>query len=203
MIWIFVMLLMTAAASYCGAGLRLNEIMADPASDWNGDGVISYRDDEWIEVVNTGPGVEDLTGCRIATADTAWRYEFTGNLTPGARVLVTGRMAYDWERATGEAAYGLRLGNEGDYVMLWRLGLADSLMLDSVRYRTEDAEDDRSTGRLPDGDGEWSLFDALLPVPPGGQIIGNGCAPTPAAVNWCETPVESETWGRIKRGYAE
>lgn len=152
--WMVCAFLALCAAPAC-AGVVLNEVLADPACDWNDDGSVSYRDDEWVEIVNTGPGAVDMTGWRIATADTSWRYEFTGVLSAGARLVVTGRMSYDWEHSFGCAAYGLRLGNEGDTVMLWRLAGADTTLIDSVTYGDEDAEDDRSTGRLPDGTGSW------------------------------------------------
>ena len=44
------------------AALFINEIMADPASDWDGDGAYQYRDDEWVEIINTGPEAVDLAG---------------------------------------------------------------------------------------------------------------------------------------------
>lgn len=199
--WMLSGCLAAALAVPADAGVVLNEVLADPARDWNGDGVTSYRDDEWVEIVNAGPGAVDLTGWRIATADTTWRYGFSGELAEGGRLLVTGKMSYDWERATGWPAYGLRLGNDGDTVMLWRLAAGDTTLIDSVTYGNADAEDDRSTGRLPDGTGSWSLFDGLNPVAQGGGISGNGCAPTPGTINRCETPVEAQTWGRVKERF--
>ena len=192
-----------AAPASTGAGVVFNEVLADPASDWNGDGATSFRDDEWIEIVNTGPGAIDLTGWRIASADTTWRYEFTGSLAAGGRLLVTGKLSYDWERETGFPAYGLRLGNDGDTVLLWRLAPGDTTLVDSITYGDEAAEDDRSAGRLPDGTGEWSIFDEMNPLAPGGDVTGNGCAPTPANVNSCETPVETRTWGQVKERFAD
>ena len=40
--------------------LSINEIMADPATDWDGDGEYNYRDDEWVELYNAGPGHVNL-----------------------------------------------------------------------------------------------------------------------------------------------
>ncbi len=34
--------------------LQLNEILAAPARDWDGSGAFSSRDDEWVEVINSG-----------------------------------------------------------------------------------------------------------------------------------------------------
>ncbi len=38
-------------------GPVLNEFLAGPARDWNGNGSISTRDDEWVEVFNAGATV--------------------------------------------------------------------------------------------------------------------------------------------------
>jgi hypothetical protein len=35
------------------AQIRLNEILADPGTDWNGDGTVDSKLDEWVEIVNT------------------------------------------------------------------------------------------------------------------------------------------------------
>ena len=40
----------------------LAEILADPASDWNDDGELHFRDDEWVEIRNTGPDIVLLSG---------------------------------------------------------------------------------------------------------------------------------------------
>ena len=34
--------------------LVINEVLADPASDWDGDGTVDFKGDEWIEVLNNG-----------------------------------------------------------------------------------------------------------------------------------------------------
>ena len=36
-------------ATECSAQLLLNELIADPASDWDGDGSVGSRADEWVE----------------------------------------------------------------------------------------------------------------------------------------------------------
>ena len=58
-------LLLSASAATprttCAApDVRLSEILAGPARDWDGSGAVSSRDDEWIEIVNGGSGTTDL-----------------------------------------------------------------------------------------------------------------------------------------------
>ena len=181
--------------------LRLNEFVAGPARDWDGSGAFSSRDDEWVEVVNVGAVSLDLTGFLLTDGDQIPRFALGGALEPGARRVVFGRDAYDWERAHGFPAFGLSLGNTGDKVMLWQVAAAETLLVDSYTYVTHQAASDRAMGRLPDG-GAWALFDGLnrytgTLLPP-----GNGCVPTPNAQNVCSsTPTRTVTWGQVKSLY--
>lgn len=188
---------LSASASHAGP-VRLNEILAGPARDWDGSGVFSSRDDEWIEILNTGATLVDLTGFFLTDADSVRRYSFAGVLAPGEARLVTGKQAYDWERATGFSAVGLSLGNSGDSVLLWQAQGGDSVLVDSYTYRSHEAAADRATGRDP-ASGEWQLFDALNPYTGTLLPAGNHCAPTPALGNLCtSTPVSRTTWGGLK-----
>ena len=51
-------------------GIVINEIMADPgAADSNCDGVIDTTDDEFVELVNVGPGAVDLSNGTLSDAN--------------------------------------------------------------------------------------------------------------------------------------
>ena len=179
-------------------GVRLNEILAGPARDWDGSGAFSSRDDEWIEIANAGAGVADLSGFFVTDGDSLPRYAFSGTLASGAVLLVTGKMSYDWERANGQSAFGLSLGNSGDSVLLWQVSGGDTTLVDAYAYRSHEAAADRASGRAVDT-GEWQLFDSLNPYT--GTLLpqGNLCAPTPGAANACtSTPARPSTWGRVK-----
>ena len=181
-------------------GLELNEFLAAPARDWDGSGTFSSRDDEWVELINPGAAPVTLDGFLITDGDSLPRFAPSGTLAPGAVLLVTGRMSFDWEKANGQPAFGLSLGNTGDAVMLWRVTGADTLLVDSFRYDSHDAAADRSVGRAADG--TWQLFDALNPYTGSALPAGNGCAPTPGAANVCTTTdVRPVTWGRVKTLY--
>ena len=70
-----------------GAGVRLSEILAGPARDWDGDGVFDARGDEWLEIQNVGTAVVALEEFRVADADTTIRYTLSGTLSPGELLL--------------------------------------------------------------------------------------------------------------------
>jgi hypothetical protein len=182
--------------------LAINELMPGPARDWDGSGTFSSRDDEWIEVVNTGGSPLDLTPFFVTDGDTIPRYALSGTLAPGARLVVFGKQSYDWERANGYPAFGLSLGNSGDAVMLWHANGADTTLIDRYAYKSHEAAADRAIGRLPDGTGGWALLDALNPYTGTLDPQGTGCAPTPNGPNQCSTtPARTGTWGRVKALY--
>jgi len=187
------------------AQVRLNEILADPASDWDGDTGVDSRSDEWIEIVNIGGSPVDLSSFRLGdlSGDTSWRYGFDGTLAPGAVRIVYGSQAVAWERANGFPAFGLRLNNGGDTVFLFDVSSGDTLVVDQYAYANFEVVDDRATGRKPDGAGPWEIFDALNPYSGTTLPLGNGCPPTPGESNTCtaSVPVKHSTWGAIKMLY--
>ena len=52
----FAAVVLTVLPAISHASLSINEIMGDPATDWDGDGEYEYRYDEWVELYNPGPG---------------------------------------------------------------------------------------------------------------------------------------------------
>lgn len=185
------------------AEVLLNEFMADPARDWDGDGEYNYRNDEWVEIINTGDSAVDLSGylLRDGNEETLWRYQFTGMLQSGEVRVIFGSDSRIWEEANGFPIYGLSLNNSGDKVSLFRVSGGDTLLIDSVDYGDSAAEDDRSVGREPEEAGGWELFDAYNPCPECTPVSGNGCVPTPGSVNTYITGTEETSWGKIKSIY--
>jgi hypothetical protein len=169
-----------APTSACAdSPLRLNEIMAGPARDWDGSGAFSSRDDEWIELMNTGAVPLDLSGFLITDGDTIPRLALSGTLAAGARLVAYGKNSWDWEIAG-----------------------AETLLVDHYTYRSHEAAADRAIGRLPEGGADWALFDGLNPYTGATPPPGNGCNPTPGTQNVCgETPVRATTWGSVKSLY--
>jgi len=189
------------------AGLCLNEIMADPASDWDGDGAYNSRDDEWVEIYNSGPGHIDLEEYLLSDDAGLLTFGFEAGdvLAAGEARVIFGGQSVAWQQGHGQSMYGFRLSNDGDTVVLWQIGEGDTLLVDSHTFNTYEADDDRSTGRNPDGVGVWEIFDALNPYTGSTPPLGNGLAPTPGVPNVGDPPpvaVESRTWGSVKALFA-
>jgi len=181
--------------------VRLSEILAGPARDWDGSGTFSSRDDEWIEIVNGGATTADLTPYFVTDGDSIPRFGCSGTLAPAAVLLVTGAMSVTWERATGHPVFGLSLGNSGDKVLLWKVTGTDTTLVDGYTYKAHEAAADRAVGRTPDGS-EWKLEDGLDPYT--GTILPapTGCMPTPGQPNNCGVvAARQSTWGRLKALY--
>ncbi len=208
-VWVLAMtVLSTFGMLYGGAAdaaVLIAEICADPASDWDGDGAVDSRDDEWIEILNTGPEAVDLTAYYVRDAlGDGPHLRLSGVLAPGASAAFLGSDAAAWQAESGEGSAGLSLNNAGDLVQLF-LGHpleADAVMVDVVAYDDHVADDDRSTAlMLPEGD--WVLCDALNPYGGALEPVGTGCPPTPGAANVCEglVPNERVDWGHLKSAW--
>ena len=68
---VILLLALTVAGVQAQEPLIINEVLADPASDWNGDGAVDFKGDEWVEVRNVGPDVIDMS--------TYWLRDDTGD----------------------------------------------------------------------------------------------------------------------------
>lgn len=197
LIW-FLSLWLFAAPAAAAPDVRLSEILAAPATDWDGSGAFSSRDDEWIELINGGATSVDLSSWFVTDGDSTPRFGFSGALAPGAVLLVTGAMSVAWERATSHPVFGLSLGNTGDRVLLWRVTGPDTVLVDEYAYKSHESAADRAVGRTPDGS-EWKLEDQLNPYAGSTLPTGTGCPPTPGAPNNCGvTPTQKTSWGRVK-----
>jgi hypothetical protein len=186
------------------AELQIHELLADPASDWNGDGEVTAAGDEWIELINSGPAEVDLTDywLRDASGDDP-HFRFAGTLEPGAVVLIHGSDALAWQAANGFGATGLSLNNSGDTVeLLFGPAAGELTVTDSVVFLDHEADDDRASGRLLET-GVWTLFDGLNPYGGTKDPVGSGCDPSPGAPNDCQpgVPVRPATWTDLKAQY--
>jgi hypothetical protein len=196
-----VLLTLVAPLARAESPLKLNEFLAGPARDWDGSGTVSTRDDEWVEVANTGAAALDLAGYLITDGDRLPRLALSGTLAPGGLRVAFGKESYDWERANGFPAFGLSLGNTGDKVSLWQVVGPDTVLVDSYTYLSHEAASDRAVGRTPDG-GAWALLDGLNPYAGTTAPRGTGCMPSPGGSNLCGvTPTRAVSWGRVKTLY--
>lgn len=141
----------------------VNEVMADPPDnadgDTNGDGVRNYKDDEFVELVNTGAGATDVSGWTIVDR-VGVRYTFPdGTVIPPGKALVVfgGGTADQFADMGGSqvlvASSGLRLNNKGDAITLVD---AEGERVDGLEYKASLA-DGASMVRAVDGDGASSF----------------------------------------------
>ena len=185
----------------CRGQVRVNEILADPTNDWDGDGTSNFRGDEWVEIVNAGAVAVSLDGHYLTDASNVFRYGFSGTLAPGAVLLVNGTQSVGWETSNAASIVGLSLNNGGDTVRIFRVSGADTVLVDEYTYAAHEVLDDRSTGRTPDGADTWFVYDGLNLYTGTTPPLGTGCPPTPGLANGCPVPVTPSTWGDVKRLY--
>ena len=194
---------MIMSIGFAQAQIQLNEVLADPASDWDGDSVVSSKSDEWVEVINVGASAVDVSCFRLgdASGGTTWRFGFSGTLAPGDVVVVYGSDAVAWQGANGFPSFGLSLNNSGETVFLFDISNEDTVIVDEYTYANFEVLDDRSVGR-DSATGEWVIFDGLNPYTGDGPPSGTGCHPSPGTTNECSTvPTHDSTWGAIKQLY--
>ncbi len=147
-----------------GPTVIINEVLADPpmdlAGDANGDGVRSFADDEFVELVNVSTEAVDLSGFTLSDGV---RVRFTfpagASLAPGAVLVVFGGgdVGSFSVATTGElfaCDAGLGLTNTGDTVTI---ADADGNVVDQVTYGSEGGND-RSITRAVDGDPEATFI---------------------------------------------
>ena len=197
------LLVVVSLAPASEAQIRLNEILGDPGTDWNGDGNIDTKLDEWVEIVNVGASPVDLASYRIsdASAATDFRFALSGMIAPGEVKVYFGSDVVAWQVANGVSQLGLSLNNAGDTVFLYKVNGTDVVADDTRTYAAAEVLDDRSTGRMPNGTGGWVIFDAMNPYTGTQPPTPTGCAPSPGQAPQCPMPTHSSTWGAIKAMY--
>jgi len=197
--------LATAGAALAQEPIIINEVLADPARDWNDDGVVDFKGDEWIEVRNVGPDVIDLSTywLRDDTGDEP-HMQLYGLINPDEVAVFYGSEAVAWQASQGLSTTGFSLNNSGDVVRLLRTipGSDELELMYVIHYEDHMAEDDRSNGWNTEVN-DWQLFDGLLPYTGSLEPQGNGCEPTPGVANTCSGSVadEATSFGDIKARY--
>ncbi|MBA2663893.1 MAG: lamin tail domain-containing protein [Bradymonadaceae bacterium] len=117
----------------------INEVMADPRTDLNGDGRRDSREDEYIELYNPSSKPIDLAGWKLSDNVTVrFTFPYDSIIEPGGYLLVFG--GADTATFTGLpnvrvfSSQGLFLNNTGDAVTL---AGRDGKVVDHVSYATE------------------------------------------------------------------
>jgi len=197
------LLVVAALASPGAAQVHLNEMLGDPATDWNGDGTVDPKLDEWVEIVNIGTSSVDLSNYRIsdASAGTDFRFALSGTLAAGEVRVVFGSDVVAWQAANAVGQFGLSLNNSGDTITLYEVSGMDVQIADTHTYVSAEIADDRSAGRMPNGTGDWVIFDGLNPYTGQQPPVPTGCAPSPGSTVSCPNATQSSTWGTVKALY--
>ena len=148
------------------AGVSLNEYLPDPASDWNGDGLVT-AEDEYIEIYNSNPVAVDLSGWMLDDVDDGALVSPDGSrpyvLPPGTIVSAHGFLTLFRSQS------GVVLNNDGDWVRLLR---PDGLVVEATTYTSSD--DDEAYSKTLDGGDQWT---SDYPPSPGHTNL----LPTPTA----------------------
>ena len=199
MLQIVLTLLFCLIAQAIPAHPYLTEFLADPASDWDGNGEVETTGDEWVEVCNPTETALDLSGYFLKDAlGDGVHMELFGLLAAGECAVFYGSDAISWQQANGVTTNALSLNNSGDTIML----LYAEEVIDLVTYITHVGEDDRSMAfYLPEG--EWVLCDGLNMYGGSLEPVSTGCEPTPGEQNSCDglVPNEQASFGHVKQLY--
>lgn len=158
-----VLSLLVAGPVQSEAAIVINEVLADPAADADGDGAVSATKDEFVELANTDAVFVSLANWTLSDAVTV-RHTF------GADASIAG---YGFLTVFG----GLALNNTGDAVTLKD---ASQAVIDSVVFGPEGGKDVSLT-RSPDGSGLFIAHPEVagLFFSPGKTIDGIAHLPIP------------------------
>jgi hypothetical protein len=135
------------------------DVDADDDGDTDGDGdviqgevalnEIDCQGREWIEVVGLGPGGTDLEGFLVSDAPDDPEHDYV--LPSGTRVEEGGfTVVYQQDREEDGFTFGINCGEESVALLRPDRSLADEVAVPNLVNRT-------TTGRLPDGTGEWQV----------------------------------------------
>ena len=179
--WVLAVGLMAAVRPPAGeAGILINEVLADPAGDANGDGAVHASRDEFVELVNAGVDPVPLAGWSLSDLVQV-RHIFAGaESLPGFGFFVVfgggSPQGFGASAATASSG-GLGLNNTGDTVTLRDAG---SSVIDAFTYGAEGGMDVSLT-RSPDAAGVFALHSAVssLPFSPGATVDGHSNLPHP------------------------
>ncbi len=188
---VFGLILLLFFANQAHAFVFINEILADPAGDANGDGIISTTQDEFIELLNASGNPVDLSGWTISDAvQTRHTFALGTLLSPYSFFVVFGGgnpslPGVNWQKASTGT---LSLNNTADTITFFDL---NGQTVDQVIYGGI-ANHDQSIVRFPEGEkSEFVLHSGLAdangkPFSPGTTIDGKtkygGVIPEPATI---------------------
>lgn len=189
---LFVLMVLTIA-SVSHAEVVISEVLADPHRDWDGDGIVSYKADEWVEVLNNGNETVNLNVYWLRD-ESAYDPDVRlwGILEPGEVAVFYGSEVEAWQEENGLYGVGFALNNDGDQVFLLHEYPGQTWdefeIVDSVVIQNHVADNDRTGGLSSDGT-QWILYDYFMPYSGTTLPSGTSCMPSPGVRNQCPTSV--------------
>ena len=186
------------------AAPRISEVLCAPTADYDLDGEVNTKSDEFVEIHNASAAAVDLTDfyLRDGTGD-AYHYGFSGSIPAGGTLVVTGTMAQVWQADNDAGTSGLSLNNTGEVVELWHAPPDETAVLvDVVTVPPHAASAGRSYVWDPAVD-DYVLHDGLAPYAGSAIPAGNGCPPGPGLPGTCDTsvPVRTIGFGSLKAAF--
>ncbi len=177
--------------------LIINEILADPPGDVNGDGIANTSQDEFVEIVNAGLSDIDLGGFRIL--------DFVGvrHVFPSPTVLCSGQAIVIFGGGAPTGGFGGAVVQQASSGMLGLSNGGDSVTLEddfgafltNVTYGSEGGQD-QSLTRNPDLTGSFSQHGSVSSsmYSPGVKVDGTPfetCEPGEPAPSPTASPTET------------
>ncbi len=161
------------------AAILINEVLADPADDANGDGSVHTTRDEFVELVNTEAADVSLANWTLSDALQV-RHTFQADsviLSRGFFIVFGGGAPQGFSHAATASTGGLALNNAGDTVSLHDAAM---LLADSLMFGSEGGHDVSLT-RSPDGAGSFVQHTtvSIVAFSPGATIDGIAHLPFP------------------------
>lgn len=155
--------ILVMSAGTPASAIVINEILADPAGDPNGDGILSFVQDEFIELANETASALDVSGWTLSDGAELRHVFPVGTTIPAGCGLVVfgGGVPFGpFGRAIVQTAStgSLSLNNTGDTVTVAQGGSP----MATVTYGVEGGSDE-SLARDPDVTGAWSMRHTVIP----------------------------------------
>lgn len=167
----------------------INEVLSDPATDWDGNGSYNFHGDEWVELYNVSNKAIDISGLILQDPSSPSPANPTNFTIPNGTVLGPNCFIVFYGSQTG-----FQIANGGDQVILWEPTL--TTFIDRFQVLANPG-DDSSWKRKTDGNVTIVLSDPCPPGSPGvrcpnpgtsnndaidcGQVIVPTFTPTPTA----------------------
>ena len=172
------------------AGIVLNEIMPNPATDYwttTGSGSTSDTYNEYIEIYNGGASSADVSGWKIKVdgglSVTIASTAATQSVPAGGHILILRNDTYAEQggpniagnRSENTSSWDA-LGNSGGYTIT--LHNSGDAQQDSVAVPSQTFGNDRPYYRSPEGSGSWVYASSSSEASPEGYVLAATATPT-------------------------